>query len=358
MKKISIIVFVSVLVILSFNGCLKDLVTQPIMINLDTNAEVLELLESRNNFINTDSSLSLVNSVEVYNNLDNYLIADVRSHDDFINGHIQNAINIRPDSLLLFMKSNEQNGFPKKIIVSSTGQSASYYTGLLILDGYPNVYAMKYGMASWNSAFASPWLNAVNNYYADTLNKIQYSLAELSSLPSITSSNRNSTIKTKVEEKINSLLKEGFEDDFKLSYSTPVSDFNTVAQIVGPDIYLVCIGDEDFYGQRSSGLEHPRLSVNYSYTKSYSYFASANYLQTLPDDKPIYLYSYSGHISAFITVYLRILGYNANSILFGGNNLLHSQMLHSAMLYQTPYNDYIFTSNDINNFPYVTGNPK
>jgi rhodanese-related sulfurtransferase len=356
MKKNNIIFLISVLVIFSLNGCLKDLVTQPFEVNLDTRAKVLDLLESRNNFINTDTFPSLVNAAEVYSNINNYLIADVRSHDDFINGHIQNAINIKPDSLILFMKSNEQSSFPKIIIISSTGQAASYFAGLLILDGYPNVYAMKYGMASWNSAFASPWLNAIDGYYADTLNKIQYPMAEFSPLPSITSSNKNSTIKSIIDERIGSLLKEGFDEDFKSSYSTPVSDFKTIAQIVGPDIYLVCLGDEDFYGVPGSGLVHPRLAVNYPYMKSYAYLASANYLQTLPDNKPIYLYSFSGHISAFITAYLRILGYDANSILFGGNNIIHNAMLSSSKLYTTLYNDYIFTSNDINNFPYITGN--
>jgi rhodanese-related sulfurtransferase len=358
MKNINIIILISVLVIFSFYGCLKDLVTEPVIVSLDTNAKVLDTLESRNNFINTGTFPSLVNAVEVYNNLSHYLIIDVRSHNDFINGHIQNAVNIKPDSLLLFMKLNEQAGFLKITIVSSTGQAASYFAGLLILDGYPNVYAMKFGMASWNSVFASPWLNAVNDYYADTLNKIQYPPAELSPLPPINSSNNNSTIKSMIDERIESLFEEGFDDDFKSSYSTPVSDFNEVAQIIGPDVYLVCLGDIYFYGQPGIGLLHPRLAVDYPYMKPFSYFASANYLQTLPDNKPIYLYSYSGHISAFITAYLRILGYDANSILYGGNNIIHGAMVNSAQIYPYQYNDYIFTSNEINNFPYVTGNLK
>ncbi len=358
LKKKNIIILISTLVIFSFLGCLKDSVIQPVDVNLDANAQLLGLLESRNNFISTDTSISLVNAKEVYNNLNNYLILDVRSPEDFINGHILNAINIKSDSLLLFMKLNEQDSFSKLIIVSGTGQAASYFAGLLLLDGYPDVYALKYGMASWNNAFASPWLNAINNSYADTLNKTQYPLPEFSPLPPITFSNKSSTIKTIVDERIDDLLKEGFEDDFKPYYSTPVSDFNKVALIVGPDIYLACIGDLDFYGTPASGLVHPRLAVNYYYTKSYSYLESANYLQTLPGSKPIYLYSYAGHISAFITAYLRILGYDAHSILFGGNNIIHNSMFFRAMLIATPYNDYIFTSNDINNFPYVTGSLK
>ena len=326
--------------------------------NLDTRAKVLDLLESRNTFINTDTFPALVSAADVFDNLNNYLIIDVRAHDDFINGHIQNALNINPDSLLLFIKSNEQTSYSKIIFVSGTGQAASYFAGLLILDGYSNVYAMKYGMASWNSAFASPWLNALNNYYADTLNKIQYPLAEFSHLPSINYSNKNSTVKSIIDERIDSLLKIGFDDDFKSSYTTPTSDFNTVANIVGPDVYLVCLGSPNFYGYRGITMIHPRLAVNYPYMKPYSYFASANYLQTLPYNKPIYLYSYAGHISAFITAYLRVLGYDANSILFGGNNIIHGAMIYNAQFFSFLFNDYIFTSDEINNFPYVTGSLK
>ena len=47
-----------------------------------------------------------------------------------------------------------------------SGQVSCWVTCLLQLMGYDNVYALKFGMASWHEVFAGPWNNNVSNMYA------------------------------------------------------------------------------------------------------------------------------------------------------------------------------------------------
>jgi len=353
MKKSFVEISLLILIIFSINGCLKDAPTVPYQNKLDKNPEVLNYLEAHGDYINSDNFPSITDAQDVYNNLYNYLIIDVRSKNDFINGHIQNSINIQPDSLLIYMKSINWYSYPKIILVSGTGQSASYFGCLLILDGYSNVFAMKYGMASWNIIFSAPWDNATGNRYSDYLTKDLFEKARNTQLPSPSFPDSITGAKAKLEYQINKLLSEGFDDEIKTSYGPPVTDFSkSLADIQDQIDYGVCVGIKDFYGaSHNVATSHPISSVSYTYEKPYLDFESAYNLQTLPSNKTICIYSYAGHISAFITAYLRILGYDARSILFGGNNIIYSGMLNTPDL--APYT---FTSNDINNFPYVTGN--
>ncbi len=50
------------------------------------------------------------------------------------------------------------------------------------------------------------------------------------------------------------------------------------------------------------------------------------YLKTLPTDKTIVVYCYTGQTSANLACYLRILGYDAKSLKFGCNSMIYDHM--------------------------------
>ena len=54
-------------------------------------------------------------------------------------------------------------------------------------------------------------------------------------------------------------------------------------------------------------------------------------LTTLPTDKSIAVYCYTGQTSAFLTAYLRLLGYDAKSVLYGTNAMIYDQMVAKNM---------------------------
>jgi hypothetical protein len=74
-------------------------------------------------------------------------------------------------------------------------------------------------------------------------------------------------------------------------------------------------------------------------------------LQTLPNDRPILIYSGDGQLSACMTAYLTVLGYDAKTLLFGANQLFYFRLSTDPNLTQ-----YAFSNADIMNYPYLTGN--
>jgi len=65
-------------------------------------------------------------------------------------------------------------------------------------------------------------------------------------------------------------------------------------------------------------------------------------LTTLPTDKTVVVYCWTGQTSAFLTAYLRILGYNAKSLVFGANGMIYNDL-----------QGHKWSEGEINDFDYV-----
>ncbi|RLD92338.1 MAG: hypothetical protein DRJ13_16695 [Bacteroidetes bacterium] len=65
-------------------------------------------------------------------------------------------------------------------------------------------------------------------------------------------------------------------------------------------------------------------------------------LKTLPTDKTIVVYCYTGQGSANLTAYLRLVGYDAKSLKYGTNAMIHDDMTKSKWSPETPMEyDYV-----------------
>ena len=322
------------------NSCVEDNVAPPFTGQLNPAAEMLVYFESQGDFVNSNQAPALIDAQEVNLNLTDYLIIDLRSNSDFQSGHIEGAVNILNDSLYNFMKSVDAGSYSKIILVSKNGQSSAYFTCLLRLAGYKNVYSMKYGMASWNQFFADEWLGALS----DAVNIASYTnddfpRNDLADLPSVTFENPGTSLPDRVNSRIKTIIEEGFY----YSNNLPSENNN----------YIVCYGKlRLYYARRFVTLEgrgHPPGAISYLDSPDFE-LRSGKYLQSLPTNQPICIYDYDGQQSACLTAYLRVLGYNASSLLFGANQLFYSRMIDEPDL-----REYAFSSVKINNFPYVTG---
>ena len=76
-------------------------------------------------------------------------------------------------------------------------------------------------------------------------------------------------------------------------------------------------------------------------------FASSTYLKTLPTDMPVVPYCYTGQTSAYLTGYLRVLGYDAKSLLFGANGMIWDKMVADGVA------NAFDPGHDIMNYDYV-----
>ena len=355
MKKniIKIIIPLIFLSIISLNGCLKDNVLLPFEIEIGSTEELLIYLESRGDYINSPEMPSIVEASEVYSNLDNYLIIDVRSKEDFIAGHIPGAVNLLPGMILTYLTGINISGFPKIVLVSSTGQAAAYYTSLLRLYGINNSYSMNFGMAYWHQDFADIWITASKDDPGITsgFDMFDYPKKDFSELPEVVFNNQGTTIEVKIKSRIQELMNDLFEESaFTNSLSSVSIDYYSLQTDIGNSTYYVCFGSKSFYVSKASGIGHRPNSVHYQPPPINPDLRSTAYLQTLPRNEPIVLYSHSGQLSAFAVAYLRLLGYNAKNISFGMHNLYYNTLLSVE-----EFTTYVFTTAKIMNYPYETG---
>jgi rhodanese-related sulfurtransferase len=353
MKKsiIKIVVYLITLLILSLNGCLKDTVVMPYTIELNNTEDLLIYLESKGDYINSPEMPSIIEAEEVYSNLNNYLVIDIRHKEEFITGHIPGSVNLLPEEIIPYLSGNNNFAFQKIVLVSSTGQAAAYYTCLLRLYGVNNSYSMNFGMAYWHRDFADIWIDASKDDW-ETINGFElfmYPKKDISGLPRITF-NIQGSIEEKLKDRVQGLMKDIFEEFAFPNSSNSISVDNSILWNNIDSAFIACFAIEPFYASKVDGIGHPPNSVHYRPPPISPDLRSSSYLQTLPPNERIVLYSYSGQLSAFAAAYLRLLGYNVKTISFG----MHS-VYYSVMLRIEEFAPYVFKESNIMNYPYETG---
>jgi len=344
-------IYLIILFSIGISGCLKDNVSTMYDIKLSDNAKVLYYLEESGDYINSSEMPSVVNVDEVYYNLNNYLVIDTRTKSEYAAGHISGAVNIQNDSLINFFNSIDAGKYQKIILVNSDGQASSYYTCLLRLYGIQNVYSLLFGMAQWNTNFSEIWTKNIGDSPVTQFFTFgNYINDSLSNLPNIHFPNSNSAIQSNVKNRIAEILQTGFVDNETYVKVDPPGalEFNGEE---ASNFYIVCFGIRPFYNQNPMDpVSKGRFPNSVSFVPGED-LKSTNNLQLLPDNKKIVVYSYSGQMSAFVVAYLRVLGYDARSLLYGGNMLFYSFMTAKIDAF-TPF---VFLASDIKNYQYITG---
>ncbi|MFC2133130.1 rhodanese-like domain-containing protein [Bacteroidota bacterium] len=351
-KKIFILLLLGIPLISS--GCLED---EPIFteyFDINESAELLIYLESKGDYINNTWTFSMVEAPDVYATINSNLIIDVRSNEDFVLGHIEGAVNLESNELLDYILGTDHQNYHMIVIVSSTGQSSLYYTTLLRLYGLSNVYSLQWGIASWNPFFYGNWLDVIQDpagpNHLSKFNDIWYEKGESRPLPLLEFLPASYTIESMLEERIRFLFNEVFseETDKEFVGSTSMGlyplldDYNSEADSYS-NYYPVCMINEDLYLP-----EHPPGTILFKSLMPFSHFKSSQFLQTLPVDKIISLYGYNGQYSAAFTAYLRILGYDARSILYGYHRISYGRLLAYPV-----FEDYRFDASKLNNLPII-----
>ena len=359
-----------VISVISLQGCIKDNIQTEPEIFLNSSAEILFQLESNGDYINSLEMPSLMSATSLYNSLGNCILIDIRDSLSFSSGHIETAVLINPEELLEYVLAVPQDFEQVIVIISDAGQSASYYTCLLRLYGIRNVFALKFGMASWHKDFADIWLKRVQSQFAIArLDNITYDKPDFGDLPAIPGLAESGSLNDKLQQRIADMFSDKFIESVEeidnttytiegsreiASIDVPkiLADFNP-GQLTYNDVFIMCYGPPQLYtpyGFADKEPEipaHPINSVYYRDANTIPGLRSSTNLQTLPVDKVIVIYSVTGHTSAFIAAYLRVLGYDAKSIVYGGNCFLYE-----VLQFHKELADVSFSKNEIMNYPY------
>jgi len=260
--------------------------------------------------ISADKVPKIIKAADVLKSLnDNILLLDIRGAKDFASGHIKNAINIKMSEIIDFAQTKGLPMYDKVIMICYTGQSASYSAAVLQMLGHDNIYVLDWGMGVWNNKFSAKWVENTSDKGIGKLVKTLYKKNIPTELPVIVDK-KNAGV-----EILLSRARKILKDDFgSVAVSYDYAAFNANAN----QAYVVCYQSKEIYNEG-----HINHAVLYNQENSLNLSTD---LLTLPTDKTIIVYSNKAYQSTFITVYLKMLGYNARTLKFGANSFMKSKL--------------------------------
>lgn len=344
MRRISLFATVALAVLISCSGGRQsnqtqtETAVQPKTKSVEINEEAQKLLtylEDNGDYVRGRSFPSLISTSDVHNELDsNIYIIDLRSPESFDKGHIKGAHRVKFTELPHYFENDiNASRYDKIVLACYAGQISGYAASLLQLMGYNNVYSMKWGMSGWNKDFADDsWLAVVSDEYENELDTTTHNEASAGDLPKMNTG--KSTGKEIAQARFNKV----FDDGVTVALTSAEDVF---AQ--PENFYVINYDRKDKY---ESG--HIPGAIRYKPHVTMGYVSE---MQTIPTDKPVVVYCNTGQNSAFVTAYLRLLGYDAKSLMYGNNSFMHHKMeAEKSTLSWVP-----FTEADIEDYPYVKG---
>lgn len=234
-------------------------------------------------------------------------VIDVRGAADFALGHVPGAHNVAVADVLTHMQGVNVANYDKIVVICYTGQSAAWTTAIR-MAGYNTAYSMKFGMSSWHPDFDRITSKLKSDHINDFVTTAAPAKPAAGSLPAL--STGKSTGAEILAARLATIHAEGFtksSTDAASVYATPDQFF---VLNYWPDADFTTIG---------------HIPGAYQYTPKAD-LKLATMLKTLPTDKPIAVYCYTGQTSANVAAILRVMGYDARSLSFGTQGMIWQKM--------------------------------
>ncbi len=235
-------------------------------------------------------------------------IIDIRGETDYAAGHIPGAVNVTAANLLSYYESNNLSSKEDVVIVCKSGQTAAWATALMRIAGYSNVKDLLFGMCSWNEATNGSWVNSIGNTYASQFTSDATSKNAAGELPELSTGKESGADIARA--RVEAVFAEGFSPAATITNATVFGSLSSN--------YIV-----NYWSETDYSWGHIPGAVQYTPKASLTYNTDLN---TLPTDKPVVVYCYTGTTSGHMAAYLRVLGYDAKTLLFGVNGMSYDDM--------------------------------
>lgn len=264
-------------------------------------------------------------------------LIDIRSPEAFKRGHIKGSVNVAFKDVYKHVKGIPAKSYENIVLISFAGQETGYAVSLLRAAGYPNAVSLKWGISSWAYVFAEDaWLRNISSVrvkeFVFTPSPSKNSPA---ALPVIKTG--KTTPQEILEDRIQKLFRDGCEP-VMLKNCCLFKDCRCEGEF-----YVVNYWPTDLYQKQG----HIPGAVNYPPDEKP--FKTTTHLATLSPSKTNVLYCFTGQTSAYVAGYLRILGYDARSLLYGANGMIYDRMRANKVA-----NTFV-PETEIMNYDYVTG---
>ncbi len=287
--------FLALFAVSLFSSCTED---------VEESQVLAEYLESAESPINVSSIAKYITAADLNSEMlaGNPYIIDIRSSDDFSTiGHIEGAVNVAAGDVLSHLEGIDASAYDKIVIACYTGQTAGFVTSLVRLEGY-DAYSLKWGMSSWNAECAGPLNTNSKNTYATELETEVYAKGEEGAMPVLTTGFE--TGDEILDARVSEVLAAGFSE----------AAITADKVISNPDDYYIV----NYWPKAHYDLGHIPGAIQYTPNED---LMTTTYLKTLPADKTVVVYCYTGQTSAFMAAYLKVMGYDAKSLKFGVNGM-------------------------------------
>lgn len=306
------------LVLLIIVSCSEDKTTEPTI----NEAELaLNYLEANGDYVNTTlPALTTASELKTLVETGKAYVIDLRAAADFQKGHIKGAKNIALADLITHLNTVDFTKYDKIALVCYTGQTAGFATALMRFyyadepAKRDKIFDLKFGMCSWHQDFADKWKQAISNKYASQfVTTPAPAKPAKGNLPTLTTGKK--TAKEIVQARVEALLKEGF------------GPAGITADGMFADLSKYFIVN---YWTEAQYLNPGHVPGAYQYTPKQS-LKSTQDLLTLPTNKEVIIYCHTGTQSSMLAAFLRVLGYNAKSLLFGANTMIYDKMVEAKL---------------------------
>jgi rhodanese-related sulfurtransferase len=309
----SLLYLIILLFIVGLTGCDDDSTSPDPVVN-ETEV-ILNFLENELNFPygNFVATAENIRTTLLASPNSQYIV-DIRSAADFATGHINGAVQVNFTDLYNHITGVNTSSYERVVLVCYSGQSAAYAAALLRAAGYANVFSMKWGMSGWHEDFAGPWLNNRSNARATQfVNTPAPAKPPKGELPEIT---------TGFSEAVD-IIDARVAELFTAGYTPATINHSSLYQNLS-GYRIINFWPNNLY----LSLGHIEGALNYP--PDTDPWKSENDLMTLSTEVPNVIYCYTGQTSSYLAGYLRLLGYDARSLLYGGNAMIFDVMRNSG----------------------------
>ena len=233
-----------------------------------------------------------------------FFIIDIRAQEDYDNGHIEGAVNTTLGDILTTAEAAT-----KPILVACyTGQAAGHAVVALRLSGYSDATVLKWGMSSWRDDLAGKW----NSNTGD---------AAISHASWIVPPGAITDPANFADPVIESSFTEGADILAERVDEMLANGFSGIANgdVLGnPTGYFInnywAAEDVVTYG-----------NITGAYRLNPFTLADGTY-KNLDPSKTIVNYCWTGQTSSMLTAYFYVLGYDAKSLTYGVNSMIHTNL--------------------------------
>lgn len=299
-------------------GCKDEETTvTPTPTAIDEATELAKYVESNNDYIYSGASFVMSASsyrTEVVADQSKIYTIDIRSAADYAAKHLKGAVNVAMKDLYTHIKGLTMANYKYVVVTCYSGQSAAFGVSLvramLPIADANKVVSLKWGMSSIDSSFATNFWMAKpsNSRAASFVTTDPPTMPAKGSLPTL--STGKTTGKEILEDRVNKLLTDG--------YNISITDATVYTNL--SNYYIIN------YWPLAAYKDPGHIEGAYNYEPTAKPFKIDNALTTLPTNKTVVVYCYTGQTSSYVGAYLKLLGYDVKSLSYGANSMIFDKM--------------------------------